>query len=146
VPLLIVEPKQKLIPSAPDYVIPETAVDTIRTPIIFDFNGRVITPWSARRIGALGYNTVELLSDVALKKNRGRHWLPANGRWLKQLLHGRAETIRKFLPRSYDFSVRVHGAVNVDQQGGQRAFDQILHAALRIGHRGGLVNAQRFPE
>ena len=34
VPLLIVEPKQKLIPSAPDYVIPETAYDTIPTPII----------------------------------------------------------------------------------------------------------------
>jgi hypothetical protein len=34
--LLIVEPKQKLIPSAPDYVIPETAYDTIRTPIILD--------------------------------------------------------------------------------------------------------------
>jgi hypothetical protein len=44
------------------------------------------------------------------------------------------------------FSVRVQGAVNVDPQGGQRAFDQILHAALRIGHRGGLVNAQRFLE
>src|SRR5271169_2327099 len=52
----------------------------------------------------------------------------------------------QFLPRSYDFSVRVQGAVNVDPQGGQRAFDQILHAALRIGHRGGLVNAQRFLE
>jgi len=63
-PLLIVEPKQKLIPSAPDRMIPETAYDTIRTPIIFDFNGRVIIPWSVRRIGALGDNTVELLSDV----------------------------------------------------------------------------------
>src|SRR5208283_547978 len=62
------------------------------------------------------------------------------------LLRGRAETIHEFLPRSYDFSVRVQGAVNVDPQGGQRAFDQILHAALRIGHRGGLVNAQRFLE
>src|SRR5271165_4363986 len=30
----------------------------------------------------------------------------------------------QFLPRSYDFSVRVQGAVNVDPQGGQRAFDQ----------------------
>src|SRR6516225_5959850 len=64
VPLLIVEPKQKLIPSAPDYVIPETAYDTIRTPIIFDFNGRMIIPWPVRRIGALGDNTVELLSDM----------------------------------------------------------------------------------
>src|SRR6516162_6622152 len=64
VPLLIVEPKQKLIPSAADYVIPETAYDTIRTPIIFDFNRRVIIPWSVRRIGTLGDNTVELLSDV----------------------------------------------------------------------------------
>ena len=45
-------------------MIPETAYDTIRTPIIFDFNGRVIVPWSLRRIGALGDNTVELLSDV----------------------------------------------------------------------------------
>jgi hypothetical protein len=45
-------------------VIPETAYDTIRTPIIFDLNGRVIAPWSVRRIGALGDNTVELLSDV----------------------------------------------------------------------------------
>ena len=36
--------------------------------------------------------------------------------------------------------------MNVDPQGAQRAFDQILHAALRIGHRGGLVNAQRFLE
>src|ERR1700726_4625649 len=52
----------------------------------------------------------------------------------------------QFFPRSDDFSVRVKGAVNVDPQGGQRAFDQILHAALRIGHRGGLVNAQRFLE
>ena len=64
VPLLIVKPKQKLVPSAPDYVIQETAYYTIRTPIIFDFNGRVIIPWSVRRIGALGDNTVELLSDV----------------------------------------------------------------------------------
>ena len=64
VPLLIVEPKQKLIPSAPDYVIPETAYDTIRTPIIFDSNGRMIIPWPVGRIGALGDNTVELLSDV----------------------------------------------------------------------------------
>jgi hypothetical protein len=39
----------------------------------------------------------------------------------------------QFLPRSYDFSVRVKGAVNDDPQGGQRAFDQILHAALRSG-------------
>jgi hypothetical protein len=31
VPLLIVELKQKLIPNAPDYVIPETAYDTFRT-------------------------------------------------------------------------------------------------------------------
>ena len=45
-------------------MIPETAYDTIRTPIIFDFNGRVIVPWSLRRIGALGDNTVELLSDM----------------------------------------------------------------------------------
>jgi len=45
-------------------MIPETAYDTIRTPIIFDLNGRVIVPWSLRRIGALGDNTVELLSDV----------------------------------------------------------------------------------
>jgi hypothetical protein len=57
VPLLIVEPKQKLIPSAPDCVIPETAYDTIRTPIIFDFNGQVIARWPVRRIGALGDNT-----------------------------------------------------------------------------------------
>ena len=64
-PLLIVEPKQKLIPSAPDGMIPETAYDTIRTPIIFDFNGRVIIPRLVRRIGALGDNTVELLSDVS---------------------------------------------------------------------------------
>ena len=64
VPLLIVEPKQKLIPSAPDGMIPETAYDTICTPIIFDFNRRMIIPWSVRRIGALGDNTVELLSDV----------------------------------------------------------------------------------
>ena len=63
-PLLIVEPKQKLFPSAPDYMIPETAYDTIRTPIIFDFNGRVIIPWSVRRAGALGDNTVKLLSDM----------------------------------------------------------------------------------
>jgi hypothetical protein len=63
-PLLIVEPKQKLIPSAPDRMIPETADDTIRTPIIFDFNARVIIPWSVRRISALGHNTVELLSDM----------------------------------------------------------------------------------
>jgi hypothetical protein len=63
-----------------------------------------------------------------------------------QLLHGRAETIREFLRRSYNFSIRVQGALNVDPQGAQRAFDQILHAALRIGHRGGLVNAQRFLE
>jgi hypothetical protein len=63
-PLLIVEPKQKFIPSAPDYVIPETAYDTIRTPIILNFNRRVIIPWSVRRISALGHNTVELLSDV----------------------------------------------------------------------------------
>ena len=65
---------------------------------------------------------------------------------VKQLLRGRAETIHEFLPRSYDFSVRVQGAVNVGPQGGQRAFNQIVHAALRIGHRGGLVNAQRFLE
>jgi hypothetical protein len=63
-PLLIVEPKQKLIPSAPDRMIPETAYNTIRIPIIFDFNRRVIIPWSVRRIGALGHNTVELMSDV----------------------------------------------------------------------------------
>ena len=44
---------------------------------------------------------------------------------------GRAEAIREFFPRSYDFSARVQGAVNVDPQGAQRAFDQILHAALR---------------
>jgi hypothetical protein len=36
-PLLIVEPKQKLIPGAPDRMIPETAYDTIRTSIILDF-------------------------------------------------------------------------------------------------------------
>jgi hypothetical protein len=53
---------------------------------------------------------------------------------------------RELLPRSYDLSVRVQGAANVDLQGGQRAFDQILHAALCLGHRGGLVNAQRFLE
>jgi hypothetical protein len=64
VPLLIVEPKQKLIPNASDYGIPEPAYDTIRTPIIFDFNCRMIIPWSVRRIGAFGDNTVELLSDV----------------------------------------------------------------------------------
>ena len=46
----------------------------------------------------------------------------------------------------YDFSVRVQGAVNVGPQSRQRAFDQIVHAALRIGDRGGLVNAQRFLE
>src|SRR6516225_12006818 len=62
------------------------------------------------------------------------------------LLYGRAETIHEFLPRSNDFSVRVQGAMNVDPHGGQRAFDQVPHAALRIGHRSGLVNAQRFPE
>ena len=45
-------------------MIPETAYYTIRTPIIFDFNRRVIIPWSVRRISALGNNTVELLSDV----------------------------------------------------------------------------------
>jgi len=49
-PLLIVEPKQKLIPSAPDRMIPEPAYDTIRTPIIFDFDRRVIIPWSVRRV------------------------------------------------------------------------------------------------
>src|SRR5271166_3173782 len=43
-------------------------------------------------------------------------------------------------------SVRVQGTLNVGPQAGQRAFDQILHAALRIGHRGGLINAQRFLE
>src|SRR6516225_9857741 len=64
-PLLIVEPKQKLIPSVPDRMISKTAYYTIRTPIIFDFNGRVIIPWSVRRIGALADNTVELLSDVS---------------------------------------------------------------------------------
>jgi len=36
--------------------------------------------------------------------------------------------------------------VNVDPQGGQRAFDQIVHAALCLGHRGGLINGQRFRE
>jgi hypothetical protein len=46
----------------------------------------------------------------------------------------------------YDFCVRVQGAVNVDSQGGQRAFDQIPEAALRISRRGGLVNAQGFLE
>ena len=51
-----------------------------------------------------------------------------------------------FLPRSYDLSVRMKGAANVDPHGGQRAFDQILQAALRFGHRGGLVNGQRFIE
>src|SRR5438445_7098946 len=51
-------------PSAPDRMIPETAYYTIRTPIIFDFNGRVIIPRSVWRISALGHNTVELLSDV----------------------------------------------------------------------------------
>jgi hypothetical protein len=45
-------------------MIPETAYNTIRIPIIFDFNRRVIIPWSVRRIGALGHNTVELMSDV----------------------------------------------------------------------------------
>jgi hypothetical protein len=49
----------------PDRMISETAYDTIRTPIIFDFNGRVIIPWSVRRIGALADNTVELLADMA---------------------------------------------------------------------------------
>jgi len=29
----------------------------------FNFNGRVIIPWPVRRIGALGDNSVELLSD-----------------------------------------------------------------------------------
>src|SRR5271165_4299178 len=46
----------------------------------------------------------------------------------------------------HESSVRVQGTMNVDSQGGQRAFDQLLYAALRIGHRGGLVNAQRFLE
>jgi hypothetical protein len=55
------------------------------------------------------------------------------------------EFIPRF-PRSDDLSVRVQGAVNVDLQGGQRAFDQNLHAVLCLGHRGGLVNAQRFLE
>ena len=55
------------------------------------------------------------------------------------LLHGRAETIHQILPRIYDLSVRVQDAVNVDPQSGQRAFDQILHTALRIGDQGGLV-------
>jgi hypothetical protein len=64
VALLIVEPKQKLIPSASDGMIPETAYDTICASIVFDFNHRVIIPWSVRSIGALGDNTVELLSDV----------------------------------------------------------------------------------
>jgi hypothetical protein len=45
-------------------VIPETAYDAIRAPIIFDFNSRVIIPRPVQRIGALGDNTVELLSDV----------------------------------------------------------------------------------
>ena len=45
-------------------MIPETAYDTIRAPIIFDFNGRMMIPWPVRRIGALGDNTVELPSDV----------------------------------------------------------------------------------
>jgi hypothetical protein len=45
-------------------MIPEPAYYTIRTPIIFDFNGRVIIPWSVRRISALGDNTVELLPNV----------------------------------------------------------------------------------
>ena len=52
----------------------------------------------------------------------------------------------QFLPRSYDLSVRVNGAVNVHPQGGQRAFDQIMDAVLRLGHRRGLVNGQRFLE
>ena len=39
--------------------------------------------------------------------------------------------------------------MNVDPQGAQRAFDQILHAALRIGYRGGLgflVTAGQYKE
>jgi hypothetical protein len=65
--------------------------------------------------------------------------------WLKELLHTRAETY-EFLPISYDFGVHVQGAVNVDPQGGQGAFDEIVHASLRIGDGGGLVDAQRFFE
>jgi hypothetical protein len=45
-------------------VIPETAYETIRTPIVFDFKRRIMIPWPVRRIGALGDNAVELLPDV----------------------------------------------------------------------------------
>jgi hypothetical protein len=45
---------------------------------------------------------------------------------------------------SYNFGVRAQRAVNVGPQSGQRAFDQIVHAALCLGHGGGLVNAERF--
>src|SRR5260370_42505483 len=44
-PLLIVEPKQKLIPSAPDRMTPEPANATIRPWLFFIFTVQVIIPW-----------------------------------------------------------------------------------------------------
>ena len=74
-------------------MIPETAYDTIGTPIIFNFNGRVIIPWSVRRIGALGNNTVELLSDVSNQLLIG----PTRRRTLRENLvhrgHGRNHSV-----------------------------------------------------
>jgi hypothetical protein len=58
----------------------------------------------------------------------------------------KGQTIHEFLPISYDFSVRLERAVNVDLEGVQRAFNYIVHASLRVGYRGGLINAQRFFE
>jgi hypothetical protein len=54
--------------------------------------------------------------------------------------------VHEFLPGSYDFSVHVEGAAKVDPNSSKRAFDQILHASLRIGHRTSIVNAQHFVE
>jgi hypothetical protein len=62
------------------------------------------------------------------------------------LVLGKTETIHEFLPISCDFSVRLQGAVNVDLEGAQRAFNHIVHASLRVGYRGGLIKAQRFLE
>ena len=50
------------------------------------------------------------------------------------LVLGKAETIHEFFPISYDFSVRLQGAVNVDLEGAQRAFNYIVHASLRVGY------------
>src|ERR1700740_1615327 len=75
--------------------------------------------------------------DAAGEVDRASLYCQVCSHWVKQLLLGRAETIHEFLPISYDFSIRVQRALNVDPQGSQQA-------ALRLGHRGGLVNAQRF--